>query len=362
MNRAGQESFLMNILRSADLDKYEIWFSVNTDYVGDFEEEIKAIGGHVFHNPYCPSLKQLKKYTTAFKGFLRQEGPFDVVHCHVFYFSAFLLKAAFDEHIPIRVMHSHSTSDGYENTLKRKLYRKIALKLINKYSTEEVACGVDAYESFYNRKCPGDSKILNNSIFLDDYNEAKYNIVNLKRELQIPLVKTVFVSVARFLPVKNHSKIIGIFEQYHNEINANSILLLVGEGPLIDKIRKLVVEKKLEDNVVFMGIRSDVNMILMCSNLFLMPSLHEGLPVSLLEAQAAGVTCIISDTITKAIDMDLNLIEWCSLDENDIVWAKKCKNAVQKSKQEFDFRKRKIEKKGYSLSNVWKKLEDIYGS
>lgn len=360
MDRAGQETFLMNILRQADLDKYEIWFSVNTNYVGDYEEEIKKLGGHIFHNPYPAKVDKLPQYMKAFRNFLRMEGPFDVVHCHVYYFSAFLLKIAYEERIPIRVMHSHNTSDGYSNSFFRELYRKQTLKMIDKYSNEKVACGVDAYEMFYGRKCPGDSKILNNAVVLSDYDERLYNIDLLKKNLNIPNGKKIFISVARFLPVKNHVKIIGIFEEFLNTVNRDALLYLLGDGPLIGEIKKMVVEKGLTHNVLFMGKRTNVNEFLMCSDIFLMPSLHEGLPVSLIEAQAAGVNCILSDTITKGIDMGLGLVQWCSLDDANSIWAEKCEEKCSSLKKDYEIRKKMIELHGYSLSNTWKKLEDIY--
>lgn len=359
MERAGQESFLMNIFRARDKEKYDISFSVNTNHIGAYEEEIVASGGAVYHNPYSADIKNIFKYIKSFRKILRENGPFDAVHCHVWLFGGFIMQAAKKEKVPIRIMHSHSTVDGYNNSFFRRLYRFTAKKLIDSCSTEKVACGRDAYRALFDKECENDNLILNNSVDISLFDDTAVDSNALKSELGIPLNTTVFVSVARFCKVKNHRKIINIFNEYHKK-NKNSVLLLVGDGELKSQILSQVKELGIEDAVIFMGVRSDVNKILFCSDVFLMPSEFEGLPVSLVEAQAAGVSCVISESITDEIDMGLSLIKKADINSDDKHWVNLIEEALTQDKPEFILRKRKLFEHGYTVESTWRKLDLIY--
>ena len=153
LDRAGQETFVMNIFRYIDRKRFDLYFSVNTDYVGAYEAEILSAGGKIFHNPYAVSLKNLRLYLRAFRKFLREEGPFDAVHCHVYSFGGFLLRAAYKEGVPVRIMHSHTAYDGQKNSPIRRIYAAYARRLIDRYATKKVACGKDAYEAFFKEPC-----------------------------------------------------------------------------------------------------------------------------------------------------------------------------------------------------------------
>ena len=359
MDRAGQESFLMNIFRARDKEKYDISFSVNTNHIGAYEEEIVASGGAVYHNPYSADIKNIFKYIKSFRKILRENGPFDAVHCHVWLFGGFIMQAAKKEKVPIRIMHSHSTVDGYNNSFFRRLYRFTAKKLIDRCSPEKVACGRDAYRALFDKECENDNLILNNSVDISLFDDTAVDSNALKSELGIPLNTTVFVSVARFCKVKNHRKIINIFNEYHKK-NKNSVLLLVGDGELKSQILSQVKELGIEDAVIFMGVRSDVNKILFCSDVFLMPSEFEGLPVSLVEAQAAGVSCVISESITDEIDMGLSLIKKADINSDDKHWVNLIEEALTQDKPEFILRKRKLFEHGYTVESTWRKLDLIY--
>lgn len=359
MDRAGQETFLMNVLRKADRSKYDISFSVNTDYIGAYEEEIKKLNCKIYHNPFSANIKNLNKYIKFFRKILKEEGPFDVVHCHTWLFGGFIMWAAKKEGVPVRIMHSHSTSDGYKNTLFRKTYQVIGKKLIQNNATCKVACGEDAYLSLFDRKCDDKSKILNNAVDVDEFDESKFDVAAYKRGLLLSEDAKVVISVARFCDVKNHRKIISSFYQYHlNCPDAN--LLLVGDGELKEQAVAQVAELNIAPNVKFLGVRSDVNKLLMCSDVFIMPSKFEGLPVSLIEAQAAGVSCVVSDTITDEVDMLLNLITKINIAAEDTVWAEAIGRAACNEKTDFQTRKEKLTECGYSLESTWRKLEKIY--
>lgn len=359
MDRAGQETFLMNVFRNINKDKYDVSFSVNTEYIGAYEEEIKSLGGKIFHNPYSVNTRNFRKYIKAFRKYIRENGPFDVVHCHVWLFGGFIMWAAKKENVPIRIMHSHSTGDKYSHSIFRTVYRKISKKLINKYATQKVACGKDAYSALFDVSCPNDDLILNNAIDIASFDEKNINLEAYKTELGLNFENFVIVSVARFCDVKNHKKIISIFTEIHKRI-PEAVLLLVGDGELRKDIINQIENEKLTDSVKLLGVRNDVNKILLCSDIFLMPSKFEGLPVSLVEAQAAGVICMISDKITDEIDMGLELIYKLSIFDSDSKWAENIEKFKNSRKPLFEKRFEHISKKGYTISGTLKKLDLIY--
>ena len=360
MDRAGQETFLMNVLRAHDSPKYEIWFSVNTDHIGDYEPEILDLGGKIWHNPYAITNKTLLPYLREFRNFLKREGPFDVVHCHVYYFGGFIMKIAREEDVAVRIMHSNSTSDGLKNTVYRRLYRLWCRKLILDNATQLVACGKEAYEALFHRSCPGNDKILNNAIVMNKFNLSLQESIEMRESIGIANGNRIIISVARFLQVKNHERIISIFDYYHRQINATSTLLLVGDGDGRNKIETIVKEKGLEDAVRFLGKRSDIPQLLNASDALLMPSLFEGLPVSLVEAQAAGISCVVSDVITSEVDMGLDLVQFVSLSDSDEVWAKAIEKACTTEKIAFDDRYNALNRNGYTIESTWRKLEELY--
>lgn len=162
-----------------------------------------------------------------------------------------------------------------------------------------------------------------------------------------------------FCDVKNHKKIISIFTEIHKRI-PEAVLLLVGDGELRKDIINQIENEKLTDSVKLLGVRNDVNKILLCSDIFLMPSKFEGLPVSLVEAQAAGVICMISDKITDEIDMGLELIYKLSIFDSDSKWAENIEKFKNSRKPLFEKRFEHISKKGYTISGTLKKLDLIY--
>lgn len=360
MDRAGQETFLMNLLRSYDSSKYEITFAVNTFHQGEYEEEITTLGGKVWHNKYSPTIKNLNKYLREFKRFLKAEGPFDVIHCHVYYFGGFILKAAHEVGIPVRIMHSHSTSDGFNSTFIRRIYRKYALHLIKKHSTDFVACGFGAYHGLFKEDCPSDKQILNNGIVLTNFNLSFEDRISKRTELGIKSNSHVLINVARFSPVKNHIRIIDIFEDVL-KIDPDTILLLVGDGELRHFIERQSEQKGISESIKFLGMRDDIPSLLNASDALIMPSLFEGLPVCLIEAQAAGTFCIISSSITIEVDMGLNLLTFIDLEASNNVWAKSIIDGMSHIRPSFEDRIRQIEKTGYSINTTWNKLDEFYG-
>ncbi|KGN70211.1 glycosyltransferase family 1 protein [Porphyromonas sp. COT-239 OH1446] len=361
MDRAGQETFLMNVLRTHDPDKYEFTFSVNTSHVGSYEPEILALGGRVWHNPYPVTWSTVYKNLKAFRLFLREYGPFDVIHCHVFHFGGLILRVAKEAGIPTRIMHSHSTTDGYRDTLWRKLYRSLSFRLIETCATHKVACGIDAYKSLFRQECPDSRFILNNAVAIHDFIFPSLDKAEIRKRLGIPLSAQLVISVARFVPVKNHSKIVEIFSKFYDRC-PDGLLFLVGDGEVLESIQNLVQQKNLESVVKFLGNREDIPFLLGASDILLMPSLFEGLPVTLVEAQASGLPCLISDNISKEVDMGLGLVKFVSLDLSSDYWAETLVSIIDsKFNVSASERIKGLTRNGYTIESTWNKLRLLYG-
>lgn len=359
MDRAGQEAFLMNLLRTNDSQKYEVTFSVNTSHIGDYEPEILQLGGKVWHNPYPISPRTIIRYLKEFRKFLRDYGPFDVIHCHVYYFGGLILREAAMANIPVRIMHSHSTNDGRKDSFLRTIYRNLLFYLIKKYSTNYVACGVEAYEALFREPCNSQDKILNNGVIMKNFHISASKLKNKREELGIGENTLIVINVARFCKVKNHEKIVSIFHSL-SKLYSDTTLLLVGEGERMPIIKGMVQKFNIEDKVKFLGMRTDIPELLGCADVLLMPSLFEGLPVSLIEAQAAGLPCVVSNIITTEVDMGLDIVRFVSLYASDEQWANELIKMYRGGKMAFELCESALTSKGYTIESTWKKLRNIY--
>lgn len=264
--------------------------------------------------------------------------------------------------VPVRLAHSHSTQDGKSNSLPRILYRWYTKKLILKYSTHLPGCSKAACEALFGSKCWEDKRtiVIPNAINIELYKKL-YNVEDnyLREELQIPKNVPLIGHIGSFSKPKNHEFLIDIFQSYNKRIT-DSHLLLVGDGELKEQIVNLVKLKGLEKNVHFLGVRSDVPKILNSIDLLLFPSLYEGLPTVLVEAQTAGVPCVVSNTITREVDLGAGLIKFVDLDDNLNNWLSEINGSITIKRPEWNTRFYALQKHGFDLKKVISTLESIY--
>nr|WP_256441378.1 glycosyltransferase [Exiguobacterium sp. s69] len=167
--------------------------------------------------------------------------------------------------------------------------------------------------------------------------------------------------VGRFTAQKNHEFLIKIFNEYCKKNNRLPHLVLVGEGNEENKIRDLVKQLNIADNVHFLGVRSDINKILNSIDLFLFPSLYEGLGIVLIEAQAAGVACLVSNEVPKEADLDIDLIHRLDLSESEKIWAEKIEEIQKRNKAiEWDVIEEALIEKKYEINSTVKVVTDLY--
>ena len=346
MGSGGAEAMIMNWYRNIDRTEVQFDFLLRSDE-NIYEDEIKSLGGKVYYMPDFP--KRIISNYFKTKEFLKEHAKnYAAIHVHcnaLIYTNIFALAKKYG--IEKRIVHSHSTST------KSKLY--LPLHLFNKQRVSKLANIFLACSKEAGKWCfKGSFKIINNSIDVERFKFNPYSRDRIREELGINKEQTVLCHVGRFLPVKNHKKLIGIFETY-TKSHPNSTLLLVGTGPLEGEIKKLVEDKGLK-NVLLLGVRKDIPDILSASDYFVFPSVYEGLGISLIEAQTNGLFCIASQTIPRETELTNN-IRYLDINDSDDVWTNEINNANPIDRlQAYE----EVKRSKYNILNTITDLQKVY--
>ena len=356
MNRGGMETFIMNLYRNIDRSEIQFDFAVHGDRAGDFEKEISALGGKFYYFPHMR--RDPLKYRKAWKDFWKNNKErYVAFHMHTNSLANIIaLEEAANAGIPIRIVHSHSSmaNKGRLQWLNDILHRRHQARL-PKLATHLFACSDKAAEWLF-----GGTEIkgltvtkINNGVRISDFRYDPEIGKNLRAELNIS-DKKVIGHIGTFLPVKNHTFLIETVEKcYLSDPSARC--LLIGNGPRFNEIKDIVKQKNLQDVILFLGVRDDVNKLLSAMDLFIMPSFYEGLPVSLVEVQANGLPALVSDTITKDVAMQKNL-HYMSLEASADEWARAALSIIENNERSFDTSC--ISENGFDI----KKTVDLYES
>lgn len=323
LHRGGAETFLMNLYDHIDHDKYRFSFLL-CQQGGDYLERILADHNQVFFIP--PRNQGFFAYRKNLKQFFRQHaGDFDVVHQHLSSLTSIeCLEEAARAGIPVRIAHVHSSFP--EGSLHRLLHYYHQFRIKNA-ATNYWACSSTALSWAF--KLPVVRKhaiIVKNGIETKKFAFNVQNRESTRLALGVKPDEVLIGHVGRFHPVKNHKFLIEIFAQYVS-VNNNAKLVLVGDGELRKEIEALVTQKNIGGKVIFTGVRQDIPNLLQAMDLLIFPSFKEGLPLSLVEAQCAGLSVVASDTI----DHDCSILpsfQFCSLNDSPKQWLDKIKNAV----------------------------------
>ena len=326
MDRGGAETMMMNYLRNMDRSKVQLDFMVNREYKADYEDEIKELGGKIYR--MCPMYPQnFGKYKRQIREFLKEHPEYQIIHSNLEERSYFALKEAKKLNIPVRISHSHNAPKGFDLKSIVRYYFRARLK---PQVTHMFTCGLEAGDWLYGKENRDKFIMQNNAIDAKKYEYNEEIEKKIRKEFDLE-GKFVIGHVGRFFPQKNHTFLIDIFNEVHKK-DKDAILILVGGGELKKEMENKVKSLGLEKSVIFTGVREDVNNIMQSFDLFILPSLFEGFPVTMVEAQAAGLKCIISDKVPKECDITGN-VQIISLEETKEKWAEeilKYKNSYKK--------------------------------
>lgn len=287
MGRGGIETMLMNYYRHMDRTKIQFDFLVHREFRADFDDEIEALGGRIYRVPPMNPLKS--SYRKALDAFFR-EHPYEIVHCHLNYKSGVVLSAAKKAGVPVRIAHAHTAgmSAGFA-----KLARILMKPLIPKTATRFMACGKNAGNAIFGNRA---YTLVPNALNAEPLRFCPERRLAMRRSLGLQEEYTI-AHVGRFSAEKNHSFLLDVFaEVLKTEPSAK--LVLAGDGDLRPAMEEKAAGGLPEGSVRFLGVRKDIPELLQAADVFVFPSRFEGLPVTMIEAQAAGLPCVKSDTIT----------------------------------------------------------------
>ncbi len=352
MGRGGLETMIMNYYRNIDRSKVQFDFLTHRYERWDYDDEIESLGGKICNLPKLNPLSP--RYLKALDNFFKEHKEYKIVHCHQDCLSGIVLKYAKKNGVPFTIAHSHSSS---QNKNLKYIIKLIAKKSIPEYADYLFACGKEAGEWMFDTS---EFTILNNAIDTKRYIYNEKKSMEMKKRLGITN-KFVIGHVGRFRQEKNHSFIIDIFRKVC-EKEPNSVLLLVGDGPLEEYIKKKVEDLGLLDKVKFLGARNDVNDLMQSMDVFILPSLYEGIPLTMIESQASGLDCIISDKVPKECIVTKN-VKSISLEKSSKYWASEIIKSKYKAREslyneiqnaKFDIKSNAIWLQEFYLKNMAK--------
>ena len=311
----GVEAVVMNYYRHIDRDKIQFDFICDDDSTRIPTEEIEKLGGKVI---LIPPYQKVFKYHKTLKKVL-QEGQYKIVHSHINALSVFSLWAAKSAGVPVRIAHSHSTSNKKE--WKKTLLKNILRPFSKVFATDYFCCSELAGRWLFGNKeyDNGNVYLLNNAIDLDKFKYDEEKRKEKRKELNIEDSTLVIGHVGRFVEQKNHRFLIDIFNEVHKQ-KENSILLLAGQGPLMEEMKEKVKILGIEDSVKFLGQRNDINELYQAMDLLLFPSLYEGLGMVVVEAQISGLPCVVSTEIPKIAKVT-EKITFINLENKIEIWT-----------------------------------------
>jgi glycosyltransferase involved in cell wall biosynthesis len=293
---------------------------------------------------------------------VKENGPYDILHSHLHHFSGFVCLLGKRSGIPMRIAHSHNDTRPKESTagLLRKGYLRMMKRMIFFYATHGLACSGLAAEDLFGSHWVADSRwrILYCGIELTPF-EMEANKAQLRAEFGIPADSFVVGHVGRFDLQKNHQFLIDIIK-HCVRCNPNCYALLVGDGPLRTAIEDKVRKMELENRVIFTGVRSDVPQIMKgCMDVFVFPSFHEGLSIVLIEAQAAGLRCFVSDRVTREASLVNGAIQFIGLDKQPEYWAEEVLRVSAHADSAHD-PVGILRNSNFSIRNSTQHLRDLY--
>jgi glycosyltransferase involved in cell wall biosynthesis len=339
--RGGIETWLMHVLRTIDRDQYPMDFLVWSPVPQEYDEEALALGARIFRGPH---VHKPRAYGEFLKKVLRDYGPYDVVHSHLHHSSGYALRVAAQCGIPVRIAHSHNdrSAEYASAPLAKRVYLALMRRWVSRFATVGLGCSGVAAASLFGDNWQDEPRwrVLYYGVDLSPYCAPRDTQV--RSELGIPENGLVVGHVGRFFEQKNHTFLLDIAEELVRQ-KPETRILLVGDGPLRAAMEEKAGRLGLQEKVIFAGLRPDIPRLLRSAmDVFLMPSHFEGLPMALIEAQAAGLPCTISDAIS---------------DESDIVPALMHRNALSQPASAWAGQVLKSQKRAVSAEEAWKILE-----
>ena len=350
LDHGGAESYLMNTLRNIDHGKYS--FGIVTFLApreGEkfaFEDEVRAMGVKLyrvadtrFRNP--------RKFEADIAAIVK-EGGYEIVHSHIDFMSALSLTGAKKGGAKVFISHSHNTNNSKINSKKMQLISAVLRKKLNRVATERIACGQAAGEFLFGKKQK--FTVVPNGIDLEKFRFNKNTRHKMRVQCGFDDDATIVLHIGRLEPVKNQEHLIDIFGDYSRK-HKNAYLIIIGDGSLKAALEDKIASERLGEKVLLLPSQSGIERYYMMADIFMLPSLFEGVPNVGIEAQACGMKCLFSDKVPKETKI-IDSTEFIPLDGD---WLSAMKPVEDRGSAIKDPRVQ-----AYDIKNTVKKLEAIY--
>lgn len=354
MNRGGAETMIMNLYRNIDRAKVQFDFVENSSEPAAFDDEIRSLGGRIYR---CPRYngKNHVAYTKWWHNFFKAHaGTYPIVHGHLGSTAAIYLSIA-KKHGAYAIAHSHNTDAV--RSLQGYVYKLFS------YPTRFVAdhffaCSPEAARDRFGDKVAqntGMCQVLKNAIDTKTFKFSRDTRASVRAELGIGSDAVVIGHIGRFAAQKNHGFLVDVFRAIHDK-EPKSVLLLVGDGELRPAMEQRIAEYGLTDCVVFTGVQSDVSRFYQAMNVFVFPSIYEGLGIVAIEAQASGLPCCVADTLPNEVAVT-ELVQFRPLEDGADQWAEWGLSRATETRRDT---LEAIQKAGYDISSTSVWLENFY--
>ncbi len=352
LNRGGAETLVLNLYRSIDRTCVQFDFVTHYRTKAGFVDEVKRMVGRIF---VCPtfSLKNICGYINWWKKFFKDHPEFQILHSHVRSTASFYLPIARKYGLKT-IIHSHSTNNGRGITGIVKSLLQYPLRWQADYY---MACSKISGEWLFGNKIVNSERfvVIQNGINVDKFRFDAIKRQKMRDDLKLGNSR-VFIHVGGLRAVKNHTFLLDVFEKVHQK-DLNTKLLLVGKGELEREMKNKIHHLNLEDSVMMLGTRGDVAELLQAADCFLLPSIWEGVPTSVIEAQASGIPCIISNKVNKDVAIS-PLVTLLPIDEGVLPWVREIEKMAFIRRDVLD----DIRNKGYDINQIAHKIVELYWS
>lgn len=355
LNAGGMETMIMNYYRAIDKNEIQFDFLVFSEK-SFYDDEVEALGGKIYR--IIPRRKNFIMNYKQLDDFFKIHVEYKIVQIHqgINYFAPLIKASKYG--VPIRISHSHGMDP---KKIKRQgiIFNLYTVPKIKKLATHFVACSDDSAKQIFTKNIyeKNEYLMIRNAIDTERFS-SNAEIRNEYRRMLNLCDQFVIGHIGNFTKVKNHLFLINVFS-YVVKQKPKSKLILIGEGKLMESIKEKVKELGLENNVLFLGLRKDVDKLIQAFDCFILPSIYEGLPVVAIEAQTAGKNCFLSDSITKDVKIT-DLITFLSIRNTPQYWAEKIVDSYNNGNKKITNYKGQVIECGYDISVESKKLQEYY--
>lgn len=357
MNIGGTETMLINLYRRINKE-ITFDFISYSDKAAYYDKEIEKLGGKVI-TLKPPSERGFIGAINDIRNVIKENGHYNAVHTHMLFNCGIAMIAAYLSGIRIRVSHAHTTADNSTSFI-RKIYISVMRLLIKVFSTDFLACSDGAGKYLFGNNVVKNKKYKTLPNYIDYEKFINCNDKSsIRSKFGIKDDDIIVGHIGRFITAKNHTFLIDVASEMMQK-DSKVKLMLVGIGDFEEQIKEKVKKLGIENNVYFLGVRDDVPSVLKSMNLFILPSISEGLGLVLLEAQASNVPCLVSEAIQAEVDLGISLVNKINLSCGKEEWARKAFDIIEKNNNKNINISKAIKEKKYDLNSILDNLKVVY--